>query len=355
MLAELRTGSTTPETRRELALAAFRHTAEYDSAIATYLGGEAALPDRIYEPLTKVQDLRYGENQHQSAAAYCRVGEAPLGGVSVLQGKELSYNNLVDLDGAVQAVLEHVEPAVVVVKHTNPCGVGRHATSTMAAWESALAGDPTSAFGGIVAFNRTVDAEVAEALADRFLEVIAAPDFSDEARAVFAKKKNLRVIQLPGDLSAGTRVLRHTLFGTLAQSPDPLIAAGSEDWNVVTRRAPTDAETTALGFLWKVCKHVKSNAIVIGSSDRTFGVGAGQMSRVDAVHLAVRKSTGPLAGAVLASDAFFPFRDGVDAAAEAGIRAIVQPGGSMRDAEVIAACDEHGIAMVLTGHRHFRH
>ena len=356
VLAELKAdGATSAETRRTLALEAFRHTAEYDAAIATYLGGDGAMPDRIDAPLTKTQDLRYGENPHQVAALYHEVGAEPLAGAEVLQGKALSYNNIVDLDGAVGCVLEFDEPAVVVVKHTNPCGVGRHETSLLEAWKRGLAGDPVSAFGGIVAMNREVTADVAQGLAELFLEVIAAPSFSAEAREVLSAKKNVRVLTLPEGLDDGARRYRHTMFGTLAQTPDLPIDQLSEKWEVATDRAPTADEETALRFLWRVCKHVKSNAIIIGGSERTFGVGAGQMSRVDAVHLAVRKSTGELEGSVLASDAFFPFRDGVDAAAAAGVRAIVQPGGSKRDPEVIAACNEHGIAMVFTGNRHFRH
>ena len=293
-------------------------------------------------------------NPHQSAALYAPDGGPALGGARVLQGKALSYNNLVDLDGAVSAMLEFDEPAVVVVKHTNPCGVGRDSESILTAWSRALAGDPVSAFGGIVAANRPIDGPLAEELRGRFLEVIAAPSFDSDALATLAKKKNLRLIELPESLG-DNRVLRQTLFGMLAQSADPRISDMDEAWECVTEREPSEDEATALRFLWRVCKHVKSNAIVVGDAQRTFGVGAGQMSRVDAVHLAIRKSTGELAGAALASDAFFPFRDGVDVAAEAGVRAVIQPGGSKNDPQVIEACNEHGIAMIMTGHRHFRH
>jgi len=352
-------GATSLETRRALALEAFRHTASYDAAIATWMatqcGEDAVLPAEIHAPLLKVDDLRYGENPHQRASLYTADGTPALNGAEVLQGKALSYNNLVDLDGAVGAVLEFDEPACVVVKHTNPCGVGRDDASLKTAWDRALAGDPVSAFGGIVALNREVDADVAEGLTGLFLEIVAAPAFTGAARELLAAKKNLRVVTLDVDRLAPARAVRPTLFGTLVQDADPTIDRIDETWDVATERAPTDAEAVALRFMWRVCKHVKSNAIVLGTAERTVGVGAGQMSRVDAVHLAVRKATGPLEGAVLASDAFFPFRDGVDAAAAAGIRAIVQPGGSRRDPEVIAACNEHGIAMVFTGHRHFRH
>ena len=350
----LEAGEFSLESRKGLALTAFRHTAAYDSAIATFLGGDEVCNDAILSPLAKVQDLRYGENPHQSAALYAPDGGPALGGARVLQGKALSYNNLVDLDGAVSAMLEFDEPAVVVVKHTNPCGVGRDSESILTAWSRALAGDPVSAFGGIVAANRPIDGPLAEELRGRFLEVIAAPSFDSDALATLAKKKNLRLIELPESLG-DNRVLRQTLFGMLAQSADPRISDMDEAWECVTEREPSEDEATALRFLWRVCKHVKSNAIVVGDAQRTFGVGAGQMSRVDAVHLAIRKSTGELAGAALASDAFFPFRDGVDVAAEAGVRAVIQPGGSKNDPQVIEACNEHGIAMIMTGHRHFRH
>ena len=299
-----------------------------------------------------MNDLRYGENPHQAAALYHAAGAPPLAGAEVLQGKALSYNNLVDLDGAVEAALEFDDPTCVIVKHTNPCGTGRDASSVRTAYERALAGDPVSAFGGIVALNREVDEHLAALIATRFYEIIAAPGFTDAAREVFAAKKNLRLVVLPPGLGGGVR-LRHTLFGTLVQECDPRIDSLAESWTVVTERAPTPEEETALRFLWRVCKHVKSNAIVTGDHERTYGVGAGQMSRVDAVRLAV--GGGDCAGASLASDAFFPFRDGVDVAAAAGIRAVIQPGGSKRDAEVIEACNEHGIAMVVTGHRHFKH
>ena len=255
----------------------------------------------------------------------------------------------------VAAVIEFEEPAAVVVKHTNPCGVGRDPRSALVAYQRALAGDPVSAFGGIVAMNRTVDAELAETLTETFLEIVASTGFSDDARQVLARKKNLRVVVFDPARLHKPRTLRDTLFGVLAQTVDPRIDDADEGWDVVTTRTPTDDEATALRFLWRVCKHVKSNAIVVGGADSTLGVGAGQMSRVDAVGLAIRKATAPTDGASLASDAFFPFRDGVAAASAAGIRAVIQPGGSRRDSEVIAACNEHGIAMVFTGHRHFRH
>ena len=351
-------GETSFELRRKLALKAFRHTASYDAAISTWLAGQvgesAELPEERHETLVTVQSLRYGENPHQAAALYKPALTPDLSGAKVLQGKALSYNNVIDLDAAVDAVGEFDEPACVIIKHTNPCGVGRDAGSIQAAYDAALAADPISAFGGIVALNRPMDGALAKTIAERFYEVIAAPSFSAEALEVLGAKANLRLVDL-SDFEPATLRRRSTLFGELVQTADGRISELNEKWDVVTDRAPTEAEATALAFLWRVCKHVKSNAIVIGNDTRTFGVGAGQMSRVDSVELAVKKATAELQGSVLASDAFFPFRDGLDAAAKAGVRAVIQPGGSMRDAEVIAAANEHGIAMVFTGNRHFRH
>lgn len=351
-------GDTSEEQRRALALKAFRHTAAYDAMIATWLatqtGENELLPQERHESSAVVQTLRYGENPHQDAALYKTLYAKDLAGATVLQGKALSYNNVVDLDGAVDAVREFEEPACVIVKHTNPCGVGRDADSLLTAYTEALAGDPVSAFGGIIALNRSVDKALAEQITERFFEVIAAPGFSDEAQELFAQKKNLRLVDLT-DFEPVTLRRRSTLFGELVQTADPRILDMNVEWTVPTERKPTDEEMTALRFLWQVCKHVKSNAIVIGNHVRTFGVGAGQMSRVDSVELAVKKATADLQGAALASDAFFPFRDGLDAAAKAGVKAVIQPGGSVRDQEVIDAANEHGIAMVFTGHRHFRH
>jgi phosphoribosylaminoimidazolecarboxamide formyltransferase / IMP cyclohydrolase len=352
-------GGTSAELRRELALKAYRHTATYDSAISTWLasavGESSELPAEIHRPLVKVEDLRYGENPHQAAALYRGAGEEALNGARVLQGKAISYNNLVDLDAAVALVLEFDEPAAVIIKHTNPCGTGRDAESLLTAYERALAADPVSAFGGIVALNRAVDGALAARMAELFLEVIVAPSFDESARERLGSKTNLRLVEFDAAQLRVRRVERSTLFGTLVQTEDARIGELNEAWNVVTDRAPTAEEETALRFLWRVCKHVKSNAIVIGDALSTIGVGAGQMSRVDSVKLAVGKATRSIEGAVLASDAFFPFRDGLDEAAKAGVKAIIQPGGSRKDAEVIAAANEHGIAMVFTGHRHFRH
>lgn len=354
--------------RRRLALEAYQHTANYDAAIASWLSAQLdaqgastdetpdpALPASFGGPLRRVSALRYGENPHQPAALYARDGQGDLAGAQILQGKAVSYNNLLDLDAAVGAVLEHADPTVVVVKHTNPCGVGRDRHSLLTAWQRAHAADPVSAFGGIVALNRPVDAAVAQELAGLFLEVVAAPAFDDEARAILARKTALRLVAFDDTRLDRGVMLRSTLFGTLAQVADPPIVTLPEAWRVVTDRAPTDDETVALRFLWAVCKHVKSNAIVVGDHERTWGVGAGQMSRVDSVGIAVGKAAALPPGAALASDAFFPFRDGLDRAAQAGVRAIIQPGGSKKDPEVIAAANEHGIAMVFTDHRHFRH
>ena len=346
--------------RRTLAAKAFAHTAAYDATIAAWMAqqaGEAPGVDQAQRTptLRLVASLRYGENPHQAAALYREASQAPLAGAEVLQGKELSYNNLLDLDAAVGAVLEHDLPSAVVVKHTNPCGVGTDSERLATAWGRAHEADPVSAFGGIVAFNRSLDGETARALAPLFLEVVAAPGFSQEARDALARKANLRLIAFdPGQLST-SELARQTLFGTLVQSADPRVTAGECTGTCVTERAPTEEEQRALAFLWRVVKHVRSNAIVIGSAERTYGVGAGQMSRLDAVRLAVEKATGDLQGAALASDAFFPFADGLELAAAAGVGAVIQPGGSKRDAEVIEAANRLGIAMVFTGTRHFRH
>lgn len=344
--------------RRELALKAFSHTSAYDSAIVAYLQeqieGAESLPTRMGLELTKNQDLRYGENPHQQAALYTREGELDFGGIDKLHGKALSYNNIVDLDAALELVREFDEPGCAIIKHTNPagCALGDDLED---AYDRALACDSMSAFGGIVALNRRVDASLAEKLDDHFFEIVAAPAYDEDALEVLTRKKNLRILVVPEDLSGPAHAVRATALGYLVQETDPRIERDFAEMEVPTQRKPTDEELAAMGFMWKVCKHVKSNAIVIGMGTRTVGVGAGQMSRVDAVELAVKKAREALDGAVLASDAFFPFRDGVDAAAAAGVRAIIQPGGSRRDQEVIDACDEHGIAMIFTGNRHFRH
>ena len=347
--------------RRRLALDAFRHTARYDAAIADWLAGQVPatpFPESKTLELRRERVLRYGENPHQGGAVYAvEGGLGVFGGFCVLQGKELSWNNLLDADAARKMAglfEEAAEAAVVIVKHNNPCGVGRGA-DLAEAYRRALATDPVSAFGSVIAVNRPADGALAAALADLFVEVLVAPGFDEEARARFGAKKNLRLIAAPLYRPlAGDVELRALDGGFLAQPPDafPDDPAG---WTCPTRRQPTPEERRALELAWKVARYVKSNAIVVANGDQTVGVGAGQMSRVDSCRLAVEKAQLPVAGCVAASDAFFPFRDGLDVLAKAGITAVVQPGGSKRDDEVIAAADEAGMAMLLTGVRHFRH
>jgi phosphoribosylaminoimidazolecarboxamide formyltransferase/IMP cyclohydrolase len=351
--------------RRELMVKAFAHTASYDAAIASYLQSELT-SEPFAEHLTlgfeKELSLRYGENPHQRAAFYRepRIPEAPTVAFSeVLQGKALSYNNLLDLDAALALVLEFPEsPAAVVIKHNTPCGVAR-ADSLLEAYRAAHAVDPVSAFGGIVAFNREVDAEVAEALAEIFLEAVIAPSFTDGAREVLAAKKNLRLLAAGARLARAdarpgqTLELRSISGGLLVQDRDAL--EPETEWKVVTKRAPTPDEDRAMRFAWRICKHVKSNAIVHAGPNVLLASGGGQTSRVDAAKIAAARGGEALRGSAVASDAFFPFRDGLDVVVEAGATCVVQPGGSVRDAEVIEAADAHGIAMVFTGTRHFRH
>jgi len=356
VLAELREqGDLSLATRQRLALKAFRHTASYDAAISRYLATrfeEATFPATLHLNLTKLTDLRYGENPHQQAALYS-LGEAegPMGG-NLLQGKALSYNNILDLDAAWQIVSDFAAPTLAIIKHGNPCGVASDA-NLADAFRAALASDPVSAFGSIIAVNRPFDGEVALALDDLFVEVVAAPAFTSKALEVLAECPNCRLLEMSGteDLAWEMRGVRG---GFLVQEEDT-IAEDETGWKVVTERRPTAEELEALGFAWKVAKHVKSNAIVLAQGTATVGIGAGQMSRVDAVRLAIAKAGEGARGAVLASDAFFPFPDGVEEAARAGVTAIVQPGGSKGDASVIEAADAHGLAMLFTGVRHFRH
>ncbi|MCW3480250.1 bifunctional phosphoribosylaminoimidazolecarboxamide formyltransferase/IMP cyclohydrolase [Neisseriaceae bacterium JH1-16] len=371
LLAELKdnAGALAKLTRFELAKKAFTHTAAYDGAISNYLTSLAAgtvagvpertaFPNRLNAQFVKVQDMRYGENPHQSAAFYRDLDPAPgsIAHYQQLQGKELSYNNIADADAAWEAVKTFAEPACVIVKHANPCGVAV-AADPLTAYKLAFATDTTSAFGGIIAFNREVDAATVEAVTGQFLEVLIAPAFTDSAKAVIAAKKNVRVLEVPLTGGANPFDLKRVGGGLLVQTPD-VRNVSLEELRVVTKRAPTAQEMTDLLFAWRVAKYVKSNAIVFCKNGQTAGIGAGQMSRVDSTRIAARKAQDAglsLAGAVAASDAFFPFRDGIDVIAEQGIKAIIHPGGSMRDEEVFAAADEHGIAMVLTGVRHFRH
>lgn len=363
VLDELRSSGVVGEsTRRRLMRKAFAHTAAYDASISAYLSWRAGdlFPAELSLSFQKAQELRYGENPHQRASFY---GEhepnAPTVAFSnVLQGKELSYNNLLDLDAALALLLEFPErPCAAIVKHNSPCGVAL-ADQLADAYHLARAVDEASAFGGIVALNREVDAAAAEALCETFLEAIIAPTYSAAARQLLAAKKNLRLLETGPSLAERTRPrlrleLRSVSGGLLVQEPDA--EEPRSEWKVVTRRAPSDEELEAMRFAWRVCKHAKSNAIVFSTSDRLLAVGAGQTSRVDAVKIAVGRGGPRLRGSAVASDAFFPFRDGLDEAARAGASCVVQPGGSVRDAEVIAAANEHGMAMVFTGVRHFRH
>jgi phosphoribosylaminoimidazolecarboxamide formyltransferase/IMP cyclohydrolase len=387
VLEELRRtgGLLSPATRLTLARKAFAHTARYDAAIAGFferlagdesraespsvlpsldarlstLEARRAFPALLHIRLEKVQELRYGENPHQRAAFYRDL--ALQGGVAAarqLQGKALSYNNLLDLDAAWALAGEFPDPVATLVKHNNPCGVAT-ATTLADAFARAREADPVSAFGAIIGLNRPLDGPTAHAIAATFVEAVISPGYTDDARQVLADKKNLRLLAMPaaggGPTTAdGGFEVRRVSGGLLVQDRD----TGHTDpaaLTTVTRRAPTAAELRGLRFAWTVVKHVKSNAIVLAGEQATVGVGAGQMSRVDAVKLAIMKAATPTQGTVLASDAFFPFRDGVDVAAAAGVTAIIQPGGSVRDAEAIAAADEHGLAMVFTGTRHFRH
>ena len=368
LIGELRAnqGSLPRETRFRLARTAFAHTAAYDAAISTTLdrraapAGETTLPERIHLSYRKVTDLRYGENPHQKAALYGPLSGARARGVafaSQLQGKELSFNNLVDLQAAWNLVMEFDHPTTIIVKHTNPCGVAS-GTTLAESYRRALEVDPVSAFGSVIAFNRSVDLETAEELARLFIEVGVAPRYSPEARERLARKKNLRLMEMSSD-SAPQEGLEARKIGDalLIQTEDRLLAL-PEGWKSVTARKPSPTELQALLFAWRVAKHVKSNAIVFSRENQVVGVGAGQMSRVDAAKVAIMKARDlnhSLNGTVVASDAFFPFPDGVEVAAKAGATAIVQPGGSKRDSEVIQAADRLGVAMMLTGVRHFRH
>ena len=386
VLSELkRPGGPMLEFRFDLARKAFAHTAAYDSAIAGTLAEFTAAsngltafrrsnestvtPSRLSLSLRKIRELRYGENPHQPAAWYAFEPGFGLGAAQVLQGKELSFTNLLDLDSAARIAMEFTEPAAAVIKHTNPCGAAIGGTIEQA-YVRARDADSLAAFGGIIGLNRVIDTETARALVSTFIEAVIAPGVAEDARQVLATKPNLRVVVAdvgPGDDSAASRDIRSILGAMLVQQRDEVVEArlawsdrmAGSALKVVTKRVPSDSEWGALRFAWRVCAHVKSNAVIFSDASRTLAIGAGQMSRVDAVQVAVMKALNtegnPLTGSVAASDAFFPFRDGLDAIAKAGATAVVQPGGSLRDGEVISAADEHGIAMVFTGKRHFRH
>jgi phosphoribosylaminoimidazolecarboxamide formyltransferase/IMP cyclohydrolase len=358
-------GALSRETRWRLAKQAFSTTAAYDTAIANTLDkiAEAPAPDAPANPDTEAlpttlrinfplaQSLRYGENPHQRAALYSDGSSLGVAGARQLQGKELSFNNLVDLDACWELAQEFDQPAVIIVKHTNPCGAAT-GSSILDAYRKALACDPVSAFGSVIGINREVDAGAAAEIAKLFVEAIAAPAFTPEAHALFAAKKNLRLVQIK---TAPPRpVVKHVSGGLLLQDADTARVAESE-LDIVTWRPPTAEELRSLLFAWRVCKHVKSNAIVYARDGQTLGVGAGQMSRVDAAKFGAMKAVLPLAGCVAASDAFFPFPDGLETVAAAGATAVIQPGGSVKDQDVIAAADRLGVAMVFTGIRHFRH
>ena len=374
-----RSGGPSREFRFGLARKAFAHTGRYDTAIASTLeavtagpegfsrGAPALLPDALSIDLRKVRDLRYGENPHQPAAVYEGFGAHP--GFTVLQGKALSYTNLLDLDAAARIVAEFSEPAAVVIKHTNPCGAATGAGAADA-YVRAREADAVAAFGGIVGLNRPIDVDTAHAIVSTFIEAVTASSVEENAGAILATKANLRVVVPAADAgpdrdgSTENLELRSIIGGVLVQARDMVREArapwpGTDGLKVVTRRQPTADEWQALRFAWRICAHVKSNTVMFAGADRTLAIGAGQVSRVDAVKVARMKAeslgTDGLAGSVAASDAFFPFRDGLDAVAAAGATAVVQPGGSVRDSEVIEAANKHGLAMVFTGRRHFRH
>lgn len=387
IVAEMRAAdaSISLETRRRLAVLAYTRTASYDLAISSYLASQlsdddlsrleelnplrnhfftvddldddgSGLSEDVSIELSKVIDLRYGENPHQTAALYRAGGGGGLTDAEQLLGKEMSYNNYLDSDAAWSLVNDFSERAVAIIKHTNPSGVGLGETN-LDAYRRALSTDPVSAFGGIVAFNKRVDRGVAESVIEVFTEVIIAPDYDDDALEVFASKKNLRVIRINRPSNASGMIFRQIDGGFLAQTEDSELVT-RDSLNIVSKRTPTDAEYRAMLMAWKVCKHVKSNAIVLADEFQTIGVGAGQMNRVDSVRIASTRAERfslDVSKAALASDAFFPFRDNVDEAAALGVKAIIQPGGSLRDEESIAAADEYGIAMAFTGIRHFRH
>ena len=358
-------GALSANTRFRMSVAAFNRVAQYDACISDVLsslgdGGTRTLfPAQQNSNFVKVMDLRYGENPHQQGAFYRDLWPVPgtLATFEQLQGKELSFNNLADADAAWECVRQFAAPACVIVKHANPCGVAE-AEDGAAAYELAFATDPTSAFGGIIAFNTPLDGATAKAILDRqFVEVLIAPDYADEALAYAKKKANVRVLRIPHGDGRNNFDIKRVGSGLLMQTSD-IREVTRDELRVVSQRAPSPAELDDLLFAWRVAKYVKSNAIVYAKDGRTIGIGAGQMSRVVSARIAALKADEAgleVPGSAMASDAFFPFRDGIDAAAAAGIRAVIQPGGSMRDAEVIAAADEHGIAMVFTGIRHFRH
>ncbi len=367
---QARTGEVSTETNFRLAKKVFSATAAYDAAISNYLGTfprpEAHALERVFLPETftwqgiKAQELRYGENPNQRAAFYRdpEITEPGISSAVQLQGKELSYNNILDCNAAFELVKEFSDPTLVIIKHTNPCGAATSTSLPLAEiLRRARACDPVSAFGGIIACNRPIDGETAEVLSETFIEAVIAPGFDERARTVLEAKQALRLLAAPplaGKSDKQGLEIKKVTGGFLVQERD-LQEPSEEAWLTVTERQPDENELATLSFAWRVCKHVKSNAIVLAADNRLVGVGAGQMSRVDAVKISIMKAQVPTAGSVLASDAFFPFRDGIDEAARAGVKAIIQPGGSNRDDEAITAANEHGMAMIFTGARHFKH
>ena len=357
-------GEVSAKTRFELCRTVFLHTARYDSAISAYLDGQVPAEEKTRFPniltlqFEKVQNLRYGENPHQQGAFYREFGrkEPSVSNATQLQGKEMSFNNFLDANSALELAKEYDQTAAVIVKHNNPCGVAT-ANALTEAYRKARDCDPVSAFGGVIAFNRMVDLETAKEITATFVEVVVAPEFAPDALEELKRKKDVRLLDV-GPKVTGTPEgmdMKKIVGGLIYQDRDLGKIADIRSLRVATKRMPTDDEYGALTFAWKVCKHVKSNAIIFTTRDQTIGIGAGQMSRLDSVRIAVMKAQFPLKGTVLASDAFFPFRDGLDEAAKAGVTAVIQPGGSLKDEEVIKAANENGIAMVMTGMRHFRH
>jgi phosphoribosylaminoimidazolecarboxamide formyltransferase/IMP cyclohydrolase len=360
-------GGTSLSQRRELAARAFSHTAKYDAAVASWfaeetLGGETDLPEHLTVKAEKIGDLRYGENAHQRAAIYTRVGGHGIAQATQLQGKEMSYNNYVDADAALRAAYDYVKPAVAIIKHANPCGIAVSAPNALdpiaSAHLRAHECDPLSAFGGVIAANRPVTLKMAENLRDIFTEVIVAPDFEPAALEVLKAKKNLRLLRLPSDWKQEEMDVRLVSGGLLLQDADRFpddIDSVAKSWELVSGERPSDEEMVNFIFAWKTCRAVKSNAIVLAKDSATVGVGMGQVNRVDSCKLAVERAGDRAAGSIAASDAFFPFSDGPEVLINAGVRAIIQPGGSVRDEETIALAREHGVTMFFTGERHFFH
>ena len=353
-------GAISYDTKMKLSVKAFKHTARYDSLISKYLESKVegeGFPSILNLQFEKITDLRYGENPHQKAAFYENIGlnKGTLSKAKQLHGKELSYNNILDLNAALELVREFDETAAVIIKHTNPCGVAI-GNNLVSAYREARETDPLSAFGGIIGFNKSVDEETAKDIASTFIEAVIAPDYDESALAILKEKKNIRLLKLSNfkEKTEKEYDLRNVSGGLLLQDKDS-VTLNEDNLKVVTNRQPTEKEWSAMRFAWKVAKHVKSNAIIYATENETVGIGAGQMSRVDSSKLAAMKANKPIQGTAMASDAFFPFRDSVDEAAKVGVTAIIQPGGSVKDEEVIAAANEHNIAMVFTGIRHFKH